>query len=278
MNETKKLSTVWLTESAVMLAFATVLSMLKLVDLPYGGSVTACSMVPIMLVAYRYGALRGLATGLVYGAIQLILGSNNLSYATTWKAAIAIILLDYIVAFAVLGLAGVFRKAFHNRQMPALMCGTVLACLIRYIMHVISGCTVWAGVSIPSSDGLVYSLIYNATYMIPETLVTIIGIWYLTRMVNFNSVKLGGISRPENKAKGISILNMSVSLLIVAAALVVDIAEVFGALQNAETGEFDITGIASVSWVKVGVVTGVAVIVLIAALIINAKNKEEKSN
>ena len=76
-------------------------------------------------------------------------------------AAAAIILLDYIIAFIVLGLGGIFRKLFRS-QGGALAAGTLLACLLRYVCHVISGCTVWAGLSIPSQDALLYSLAYNA--------------------------------------------------------------------------------------------------------------------
>ena len=81
-----------LTESAAMIAFATVLSIVKIVDMPYGGSVTACSMLPLLIIAYRYGTKWGLLTSFTYGVIQMFLGMDNLTYATSFWAAGAYIL------------------------------------------------------------------------------------------------------------------------------------------------------------------------------------------
>ncbi len=262
----------WLCESSVMLAFATVLSMFKAVDLPYGGSVTVCSMIPIVLIAYRYGVCRGLATGLVYGAVQLLIGTGALSYATSWQAAVAIVLLDYIFAFAVIGFAGVFRAKSGSGQMSALIAGTTLACILRYVLHVISGCTVWAGVSVPSADGLVYSLIYNATYMLPETIVCLIGMWYLAKTVDFGGAKLTAVKRNRPVSKVVAMLT-SAATLIFAGALVYDTAAVFGVLQNAETGEFDITGISRAPWATMAVVTALAAVVLAVALVISRRKR-----
>ena len=97
-------------ESAVMIALATVLSLLKLAELPAGGSVTFASMLPIVLISYRHGVKYGLAAGTVYGVIQQLLGLKNLSYVTGFASVMAVILLDYVIAFAVLGLGGCFRR------------------------------------------------------------------------------------------------------------------------------------------------------------------------
>lgn len=105
-NRTKQLA-----ESAVMVAAATVLSLITVIKMPYGGSVTPFSMLPIIIIAYRYGTVSGLVTGLCYGLIQMILGASNLSYATSFGAAVAIILLDYLIAFGAMGLAGVFKRS-----------------------------------------------------------------------------------------------------------------------------------------------------------------------
>lgn len=71
-----------LTESAMMIAAATILSFVKLVDLPAGGSITLASMLPILLIAYRYGWAWGTLCGLVHGTIQFVIGSSVLSYVT----------------------------------------------------------------------------------------------------------------------------------------------------------------------------------------------------
>ena len=99
-----------LVESAIMLAIATVLSLLKLIDLPYGGSVTVASMLPIIIISYRHNIKWGLLTGLAFGIIQQLLGLKTLSWVTTWQSILAVILLDYIIAFTVAGLGGIFRK------------------------------------------------------------------------------------------------------------------------------------------------------------------------
>ena len=82
-----------LTESAVMIALATVLSNIKFFEMPMGGSVTAFSMLPIVLIAYRYGLKWGLFTGGVYGVMQMLLGMHNLKYGTSILAVLVIILL-----------------------------------------------------------------------------------------------------------------------------------------------------------------------------------------
>ncbi|MBO6214127.1 MAG: energy-coupled thiamine transporter ThiT, partial [Lachnospiraceae bacterium] len=154
-------------ESAIMIAIASVLSMFKLIDLPYGGSVTIACMLPVIIISYRYGIKWGMLTGLVFSIIQQLLGLNTLSYVTTWQSVLAVVLLDYIIAFMATGLGGAFREKIPS-QPKALVLGTILVCVVRYICHVISGATVWAGLSIPTNAALAYSFGYNATYMLPE--------------------------------------------------------------------------------------------------------------
>ncbi len=164
-------TTVRLTESALMLAVAFVLSLIPVMQMPFGGSITLASMLPILVIAYRHGTVWGLLVGFAGSLLQLLTGLNNLSYATSAGAVIAIILLDYVIAFTVLGLGGLFRRRFP--QAVSLGCGVLLCCALRYLCHVISGCTVWAGISIPDAQALLYSLSYNAAYMVPETIVTL---------------------------------------------------------------------------------------------------------
>lgn len=166
-----------LVECAIMIALATVLSMVKLAELPYGGSITIASMLPIAIIAYRRGMGWGLGSAFVYAVIQQLLGLNSLSYVTTWQSVVAVILLDYIVAFTVVGFAGIFRNAIKS-QAAALTLGCVFVSVLRYACHVISGATVWAGLSIPTQAALSYSFIYNATYMLPEAIVLL----YLRRI------------------------------------------------------------------------------------------------
>ncbi len=172
-------TTVRLTESAVMLSAAFVLSLIPVVQMPFGGSVTLASMLPILIIGFRHGTPWGLVVGFAGSLLQLLTGLNNLSYATSAWAAVAIVLLDYVIAFTVLGLGGIFRR-FTRSQNTALVSGALLCCALRYVCHVISGCTVWAGVSIPDTQGLLYSLSYNAAYMIPEAIITVAAALALT--------------------------------------------------------------------------------------------------
>ena len=176
-----------LTEAAIMLALATVLSIVKILELPYGGSVTVACMLPIIVIAYRHGVRYGLLVAFVFGVIQQIIGLKTLSYVTTWQSVVAVIALDYIVAFTVIGLGGLFRKV--SNQAYGLLLGTYLVCALRFICHVISGATVWAGLSIPTEAALIYSIGYNATYMIPETIVTGAAAYYIGSVLDNNDIQ-----------------------------------------------------------------------------------------
>lgn len=262
-----------LTESAIMIALATVLSIIKIVDLPYGGSVTVASMLPIAIIAYRYGLGWGLGSGLVYGVIQQLLGLKNLTYVSGFASVLALILLDYIIAFAVIGFAGVFRKVVPN-QATSMTYGVMLACALRYICHVISGATVWAGLSVPTAAALGYSFIYNATYMIPETLVTLAATFYICSSIDFTSEMPRRIIK-EKSTKLSSIL-LLIGKLVATVALIFDIAAIFAHLQDADTGEFTITNISEVNWLAVIIVTCVAAVIDIVFTIVSKSQK--KSN
>ena len=246
-----------LVESAILIAIGTMLSVIKIAELPYGGSVTVASMLPIVIISYRHGIGRGLVSGLIFGVIQQLLGLNTLSYVSTWQSILAVIMLDYIVAFLVLGFGGVFRRAFKD-QAPALVCGSLLVCLLRYACHVISGATVWAGLSIPTADALIYSFAYNATYMIPETVVLLIAAYYLGSTLDFRSDQPVRLARKEKSP--VTLFGISAGLIL-AAGVIFDVAAVFSKLQNAETGNWDIAGLHEVNWMLVGIVTAAAVVV-----------------
>lgn len=247
-----------LVESGLMLAVATALSMVKVLDLPYGGSITAFSALPILIVAYRHGPGQGLLTALAYALMQLVLGGGALSYATSPAAAAAIVVLDYLLAFTVLGFGGIFRKKVQS-QGAALVLGAVATGAMRYALHVIAGCTVWAGLSIPTEAALVYSLAYNATYMVPETIVTALGAWYLSRAVDLRETTLARAKNAPVKPAAFAVGLTGAAALLGAA--VWDVAEIFRPLQDPDSGDFIITNLALVSWPTVGIVTAVGVAV-----------------
>lgn len=265
MKSTKSLL---LTESGIMLACATILSMIEIVSLPYGGSITLFSMLPVILISYRRGTGWGLFTALAFSLLQMLLGMNNLSYGTSPGAVLAIIFLDYIAAFTVLGLAGLFR--FLKSQAAGLTLGTLLVCTLRYSAHVIVGFTVWRDISIPASQALIYSIIYNATYMIPETLVTIIGGITLSRLIDVRGESITRAAVRE-KAPDLAILFSGIAKTSIGITIITDIVLVFSKLQSAETGEFDIKSISLVDWPLFAIVTFAGLIVAVTFFVMAKK-------
>ena len=172
-NNVKKL-----TVSALFIALSTVLSeLIPSFSLPFGGSVTLFSMVPVCLIGIMFGVKWGILSNLIYGGIQLIFGAGNLAYATWWGAAVAIILFDYIIAYGVLGFTGIFKKIVKNTALAGVL-GALFVCVLRYACHFITGVTVWR--EIADLWGAVwYSITYNATYMIPEMIITPLGVFFL---------------------------------------------------------------------------------------------------
>ena len=256
-----------LVESALLLAVGTVLSELALAKLPYGGSITVASMLPVMLIAYRYGTPWGLFCGVLYGVIQQLLGLSTLSYFTTWQSIVAIIVLDYVVAFAVIGVAGAFRR-LRCRQPFQLLCGALTASVLRYACHVVSGATVWAGLSIPTEAALAYSFIYNATYMLPEAIVLCAASYYLGSVLFFGQGEIRRMPLVATPDKRANVITLCVGLLALG-ALVFDTVMVFSRLQDAETGEFTLQNLPAFSladgfWLSLLIVTAVAVLACVA--------------
>ena len=174
----KKTNLKALTECSIMVALSAVLSIVPLFEMPYGGSITLASMLPVVMIAYRYGVREGMMTASAASLIQMLLGMKNFSYFTSWQSIVALAIFDYVLAFCAFGLSGIFKKGGRT-QGVALVSGAALASVIRYICHVISGATIWAGLSIPTEAALVYSLSYNATYMIPETVILVLSSVYV---------------------------------------------------------------------------------------------------
>ena len=200
MNNTKRLVV-----SAMLVAIATVLSFIKIFELPFGGTVTAASMMPIVLISYFYGIRWGVLSSFLFGIIQLISGMGTISAFflpgdshMAVGAAIAVCFLDYILAYAVLGFAGIFRGKIKNGTCSIIV-GALLVCALRCIVHIISGAIffgTWAEWFFADSTGLsqikvlegfcswvmknfkgsalavFYSVIYNLAYMLPETVIT----------------------------------------------------------------------------------------------------------
>ncbi len=259
MKKTKVLA---LTECGVMVAFASVLSLIQLASLPAGGSITLASMLPIVVVAYRHGAGWGIASAFAASLVQMLLGLSAFSYVTTWQSVLAVAFLDYVAAFAVYGLAGIFRKSFKKQNL-AFLSGAVFAGILRYVCHVISGATVWAGLSIPDSAALLYSLSYNATYMIPDTLILALVGTYLASVIDFRrEIPTRALRERTSKLDTALVAFGGISLLF---GIIFDTVAIFSRLQS-ESGEFDIRLLSSVNWTAVACVTAAALLVFAASM------------
>ena len=219
MQKTKRL-----TESAMLIAIAVVLELVgKMVipPMPFGGQLTLCSMLPIVLISYRHGVKWGLTAGFGYALVQMALGAGTVTAAfqpgyfgdgTMIGNAILMCLLDYILAYTALGLGGCFRGKFGKKAVePAqsrngasmeLCLGSIVALTARYLCHILSGYILFAGWAewfftqdgfpgwgsalvsslSPAALGWVYSIVYNGMYMIPEMILTAAAALILGRM------------------------------------------------------------------------------------------------
>ncbi len=171
---TKKQKVRRLAETAIMLALSAVLSEIAVIDLPFGGKVTVFSQVPMLVIAYRYGFKWGVVAGLAAGIVQTIFGLGNFSYVSGIVAYLILLLADYIIAYGALCMGGAFTNKIKN-QAVALSLGGALFCVIRFICHFTSGVTIWADYADGFAAVWKYSLTYNAGYMVPELIVTVVG-------------------------------------------------------------------------------------------------------
>jgi len=215
-----------ITLSAVMLALSTVLALvcalIPFLNLPFGGCITIASALPIVIISYMYGVKHGLFTAFAYALIQivcdLLLGHSSVILALFtpnsesfggFTMAIFVLLLDYLLAYTVLGLGGVFRNKLGKGA--ALSVGAIVALALRYTSHVLSGSifygawaewfftdTVAAEWAISkwimanlsgASLSFVYSLIYNACYMLPEILLTAVLAVVVARIPNIKKIE-----------------------------------------------------------------------------------------
>lgn len=167
-----------LTEGAVMVALATVLSFISIIQLPWGGTVTLLSMLPIAIFSIRRGLKAGFTASFLYALIQFAQGAMKglFGWGLTPGMLTACIFLDYIVPFTMLGIAGIFRK----KNFPGWISGITLAILLRFLCHFLSGVVIWKSVGklwtgFSTDNVYLYSFLYNGFYMGLELVFTLAG-------------------------------------------------------------------------------------------------------
>lgn len=159
-----------LCECAMFTAAALVLSFLKIpIGLEFGGFGGSIDfvMIPIIICAIRWGIGWGIGTGLVFGALKFFIAGGS---AINWES----MLLDYVGAYMFVGLAGVFRHKASLSWLAAL-----IGCVGRFFIHFLSGVTIYAAYVSPifgwdGSSSVVYSVLYNGSYMIPNTILAVV--------------------------------------------------------------------------------------------------------
>ena len=163
-----------MTECAILLALAVVLSYVKIFQLPFDGSITLFSMLPLCLISIKYGIKWGLGAAFCYSWFQILQG-GVFAWGLTPVMLIGSLFLDYILAFTVLGLAGIFRKKGYL----GMVLGIVLVCALRFLVHFLAGVILWANFEEFIAFGqswvnrpVLYSICYNGIYMLPETILT----------------------------------------------------------------------------------------------------------
>lgn len=156
-------------EGALMIAIATILSYIKFFNLPQGGAITI-EMLPIVIMGFRHGSKWGCFTGFVHGLLQMIIGFQNVMYCATLLSQIGCILLDYLIAFAVLGLSGLFMAMFKNKVAGATVAAVICGAL-RFICSFLSGYLLWGSYAPEGMNPAYYSLVYNGSYMLPNTII-----------------------------------------------------------------------------------------------------------
>jgi len=154
-----------LVEASLLVALGFILSYITPFKLPWGGSVTPLSMLPVLMIGIRHGLKWGLAGGLVYSGLQMIQQFWPPPTGTL-EGYISVVMLDYILAFSLLGLAGLLKNKRFGLLVAAPLCLT-----LRYVCHFISGIVVW-GIYAEDMPVWLYSLTYNGSYMIPEIVLT----------------------------------------------------------------------------------------------------------
>lgn len=172
-NATKRLTT-----SALLIAMSMILSRIEITGFNlYGGSITLCSMVPLIILSFRYGYKWGSICGLTYGMLHMIT-SVAVFKGLSIKSIILCILIDYLAAYFVIGLSSLFGNFKINNYLNIII-GTISTISLRFVLHCISGIFIWQSLQSSFNAAVIYSLIYNMSYMIPELIINLAGISFL---------------------------------------------------------------------------------------------------
>ncbi len=167
-----------LANAAVLTGLSIALSFVILYEMPMGGSVTLACMLPIVFVSLRYGCAWGLGAGFVmslFQILQAVMHGNVFPYCETLGTVVLCALLDYIVPFTVIGLAGAFRKVKTKRlEDLGAYIGIVFVFVLRFLSHFIVGTVIWGQWAPEGMGKYLYSFLYNGGFLLPELVITMV--------------------------------------------------------------------------------------------------------
>jgi len=169
-------------ECAMIVAVAFIIDLLPMPRWPQGGSVSLC-MIPIVFFSFRHGALWGMLSGFLLSALQMIMGFA-VPPAGDPLSIVLCILLDYVLAFTLLGSADLFKMPFGRYKTAGYIVGTVAAGIMRLACSFLSGIFLWGSYAPEGTPVWLYSLTYNAGYMIPNTVISVVVIVLLCRLTD----------------------------------------------------------------------------------------------
>ncbi len=170
--KTEKSKILLIAEAAVMIALSIVLNLIVLWQMPLGGKVTLASMLPVMLFAIKADKKWGFGCAFIYSVIQMAFSFFKvLSWGLTPVVLISCFLLDYILPYTALGLAGVFPKKWGVKGAFA---GIALAISTRFISHFLSGTVLFGTWEDGVWEVISYSIVYNGSYLLPELALSLI--------------------------------------------------------------------------------------------------------
>ena len=171
-----------LVECALFVAIAVAVDLIPFPKWPQGGSVSLCA-IPIIYCAYRHGTKWGIASGFLLSCMQMVL-KLDLPPAKTFVSIFLCIILDYVLAFTFLGSANLFASLFGKFKIVGYAAGAIIVGILRFACSFLSGIILWSDYAPKGTPVWIYSLTYNGSYMIPNTIISAVAIVLLCLALN----------------------------------------------------------------------------------------------
>jgi thiamine transporter len=173
INPNTRFPTQILTEIAIFSALSAVLYSIRIFTLPYGGSITLASMVPVMWLSIRRGIRVGVIAGAIFGGIALLIDVLYLGASSVVATPVQAVF-EYPVAFGLIGLSGMLTGVFHKKTVGLALAGAGLSVFLRFWVHYFAGVFVWYYVyAFPPGYGQwIWPAVYNGSFLIVEYIIS----------------------------------------------------------------------------------------------------------